>query len=262
MRRCRRQERGHPRRRRRPRRARSPSWSTPPGCPAPPRTGWPSPSRCTACSPATPRAASCSARGVGELAAALPDPLITAAGPVLAWVRDECGESAQLYRRDGAERVCVAAAERAHGLRTTVPVGHPPAADGRLGRAGARARGRIRRRSPACCAPPSSPRAPLAEVRRRGWAQSVGQREAGVASVSAPVLARRRRRCSPRSRSPARSSGSAAPPGSGSPRCSSPARAASPPPSAEPREREGALSPRPRAHLSRRAPAALPFAAR
>jgi DNA-binding IclR family transcriptional regulator len=28
----------------------------------------------------------------------------------------------------------------------------------------------------------------LAEVRRRGWAQSVAQREAGVASVSAPVL--------------------------------------------------------------------------
>jgi DNA-binding IclR family transcriptional regulator len=27
----------------------------------------------------------------------------------------------------------------------------------------------------------------LAEVRRRGWAQSVAQREAGVASVSAPV---------------------------------------------------------------------------
>jgi len=27
----------------------------------------------------------------------------------------------------------------------------------------------------------------LAEVRRRGWAHSVGQREAGVASVSAPV---------------------------------------------------------------------------
>jgi DNA-binding IclR family transcriptional regulator len=28
----------------------------------------------------------------------------------------------------------------------------------------------------------------LAEVRRRGWAQSIAQREAGVASVSAPVL--------------------------------------------------------------------------
>jgi DNA-binding IclR family transcriptional regulator len=30
----------------------------------------------------------------------------------------------------------------------------------------------------------------LAEVRRRGWAQSVAQREPGVASVSAPVLGR------------------------------------------------------------------------
>ncbi len=60
---------------------------------------------------------------LGELAAALPDPLVHAAQPVLAWVRDECGESAQLYRRDGGERVCVAAAERTHGLRTTVPVG-------------------------------------------------------------------------------------------------------------------------------------------
>src|SRR5579872_926561 len=36
---------------------------------------------------------------LGELAAALPDPVVSAAGPVLAWVRDECGESAQLYRR-------------------------------------------------------------------------------------------------------------------------------------------------------------------
>src|SRR5664279_1665291 len=60
---------------------------------------------------------------LGELAAALPDPLIAAAEPVLAWVRDECGESAQLYRRDGNDRVCVAVAERAAGLRTTVPVG-------------------------------------------------------------------------------------------------------------------------------------------
>src|SRR6195952_5829311 len=60
---------------------------------------------------------------IGELAHALPDALVAAAQPVLAWVRDECGGSAQLYRRDGAERVCVAAAERVSGLRTTVPVG-------------------------------------------------------------------------------------------------------------------------------------------
>jgi DNA-binding IclR family transcriptional regulator len=126
---------------------------------------------------------------VGELAAQLPDPLVVAAGPVLAWVRDECGESAQLYRRDGNERLCVAAAERATGLRTTVPVGSRlPLTAG----SGAQV----------ICA--WSDRATLdhvldvsefstrtlAEVRKRGWAQSVGEREAGVASVSAPVLAR------------------------------------------------------------------------
>lgn len=126
---------------------------------------------------------------VGELATAVPDPLVTAAAPVLAWVRDECGESAQLYRRDGNERVCIAAAERAVGLRTTVPVGtrlpltagsgaqvlcawsDPSTLAEILGRAEFTAR-------------------QLAEVRRRGWAQSVAQREAGVASVSAPVLGR------------------------------------------------------------------------
>jgi DNA-binding IclR family transcriptional regulator len=124
---------------------------------------------------------------VGELAAALPDPLLAAAAPVLAWVRDESGESSQLYRRDGNERVCVAAAERATGLRTTVPVGtRLPLSAGSAAQvicawsdpssltdvlAGSEFTARL-----------------LAEVRRRGWAQSIAQREAGVASVSAPVL--------------------------------------------------------------------------
>jgi DNA-binding IclR family transcriptional regulator len=124
---------------------------------------------------------------LGELAVALPDPLVTAAGPILAWVRDECGESSQLYRRDGNERVCVAAAERATGLRTTVPVGSRlPLTAG----SGAQV---------LCAwADPSSldhvlddaefGARSLADVRRTGWAQSIGQREAGVASVSAPVL--------------------------------------------------------------------------
>ncbi|MEO8889400.1 MAG: IclR family transcriptional regulator [Jatrophihabitantaceae bacterium] len=124
---------------------------------------------------------------LGELAAALPDPLVIASGPVLAWVRDECGESAQLYRRDGNERVCIAAAERATGLRTTVPVGSRlPLSAG----SGAQV----------LCAwsdPGSLDHVlddaeftvrTLADIRRRGWAQSIAQREAGVASVSAPVL--------------------------------------------------------------------------
>jgi DNA-binding IclR family transcriptional regulator len=125
---------------------------------------------------------------VGELSAALPDPLVAAAAPVLVWVRDESGESAQLYRRDGAERVCVAAAERASGLRTTVPIGS------RLPlTAGSGAQVLCAWSDPASLAEvlagaEFTARA-LAEVRRRGWAQSVAQREAGVASVSAPVLA-------------------------------------------------------------------------
>jgi hypothetical protein len=41
----------------------------------------------------------------------------------------------------------------------------------------------------------------LAAVRRRGWAHSVGEREAGVASVSAPVRSPRER-SSPRSACP------------------------------------------------------------
>src|SRR3954465_5422667 len=124
---------------------------------------------------------------VGELAASLPDPVVTAAGPVLAWVRDECAESAQLYRRDGAERVCAAVAERAHGLRTTVPVGSRlPLTAGsgaqvicawsdRDSLADVLAGAAFTERTPA-------------GVRRRGGAQAVGQRGAGVASGSAPVF--------------------------------------------------------------------------
>jgi DNA-binding IclR family transcriptional regulator len=125
---------------------------------------------------------------LGELAAGSPDRLLLLAGPVLAWVRDEIGESAQLYRRDGGERVCVAAAERATGLRTTVPVGaHLPLTAG----SGAQVLCAWRPESEllALLADARFGLRTLAEVRRRGWAQSVGQREAGVASVSAPVRA-------------------------------------------------------------------------
>src|SRR6476646_5404641 len=59
-----------------------------------------------------------------ELAtAAGEDRLLEAANPVLARLRDITGESAQLYRRQGDSRVCVAGAERLTGLRDTVPVG-------------------------------------------------------------------------------------------------------------------------------------------
>jgi DNA-binding IclR family transcriptional regulator len=83
-------------------------------------------------------------------------------------------------------RVCIAAAEPSSGLRDTVPVGaRLPMTAG----SGAKVL--------AAWADPSVQRAVLTEatfsdrvlvdVRRRGWAQSVAERESGVASVSAPV---------------------------------------------------------------------------
>jgi len=129
---------------------------------------------------------------LAELAAQASDPLLDRAADVLAWVRDTSGESAQLYRRDGRDRICVAAAEKATGLRTTVPLGaRLPLTAG----SGAQV---------LCAWEPAESVAALlqhaefterslAEVRRRGWARSVGQREAGVASVSAPVFGPGRR---------------------------------------------------------------------
>jgi len=129
---------------------------------------------------------------LAELATTMGDPLLDRAPEVLAWIRDSSGESAQLYRRDGRERVCVAAAERSSGLRTGVPVGS------RLPlTAGSGAQVLLAWEPPDTIAALLQGAAiserTLAEVRRRGWAQSVGQREAGVASVSAPVFGRGRR---------------------------------------------------------------------
>lgn len=101
--------------------------------------------------------------------------LVEAARPVLARLRDETEESAQLFVRDGDGRVCVASSERPQGLRDTVPVGAVLPLDRGSG-------GKVLL-AWADDAPPE-----LETVRRRGWAQSVAEREAGVASVSAPVL--------------------------------------------------------------------------
>src|SRR5699024_7571893 len=50
------------------------------------------------------------------------DRLLAAAGSVLVALRDHTGESAQLYRRQGDQRICVAAAEKQMGLRDSIPV--------------------------------------------------------------------------------------------------------------------------------------------
>jgi len=117
-----------------------------------------------------------------ELAAGAADPLLARAPGVLAGLRDVTGESAQLYRREAGGRRCVAAAERAEGLRDTVPVGALLPLT-----AGSAAQVLLAWSDDPVPADAAFSTRRLADVRRRGWASSVGEREAGVASVSAPV---------------------------------------------------------------------------
>jgi DNA-binding IclR family transcriptional regulator len=94
-------------------------------------------------------------------------PLAEAARPALAALRNATEESVQLYVRQGDRRVCVAALESPHGLRTIVAMGAALPLD----------------------------RGSAGQVLREGvepgahdlWVASVAEREAGVASVSAPV---------------------------------------------------------------------------
>lgn len=91
-------------------------------------------------------------------------PIADAAGPALATLRDTTGESVQLYVRDGDRRICIASLESPHGLRTIVAAGAALPLDQGSG-------GRV------LCG----------EVGAGGYVVSIGEREAGVASVSAPV---------------------------------------------------------------------------
>lgn len=124
---------------------------------------------------------------VGELAnAAGEDKLLASANPILIALRDATKESAQLYRRQGDHRICVAAAERMTGLRDSVPVGSTLTMA-----AGSAAQVLLAWEEPdrmhRGLQGARFSATDLSGVRRRGWAQSVGEREPGVASVSAPV---------------------------------------------------------------------------
>ena len=122
-----------------------------------------------------------------ELAASAgEDRLLAVAGPALSTLRDVTGESAQLYRRQGDQRICVSSAERTSGLRDSVPVGTVLSMQ-----AGSAAQILSAWEDPdklhRVLVNAKFNAASLSAVRRRGWAQSVGEREVGVASVSAPV---------------------------------------------------------------------------
>ncbi|MGH2476211.1 MAG: IclR family transcriptional regulator, partial [Candidatus Limnocylindrales bacterium] len=93
-------------------------------------------------------------------------PLVEVARPALTRLRDETGESVQLFVREGDQRRCVISLPSPHALRWIVPDGARLPLD--VGSAG---------------------RVLTGELGQRGWVASVEEREAGVASVSAPVRA-------------------------------------------------------------------------
>ncbi len=101
--------------------------------------------------------------GLGAAASAAL-PLVELALPALETLRRRTGESVQLFVRQGNRRLCLAALDATHELRTIVAVGSLLPLD--RGSAGHVLNGAIG---------------------KHGWAESVGEREAGVASVSAPV---------------------------------------------------------------------------
>jgi DNA-binding IclR family transcriptional regulator len=121
-----------------------------------------------------------------------------AARPALTRLSDATGESAQLYMRMGDRRVCVASSNSANELRTIVDVGAAlPLTAGSAGKiflayeAEAELKRLLRGIKPLTRSTVTDRERlerQLFYARRRGWAQSVGEREDGVASVSAPVM--------------------------------------------------------------------------
>lgn len=91
-------------------------------------------------------------------------PLATTALPILEQLRDATGESVQLFVREGTHRRCVVSLPSPHALRWIVP-------DGALFPLEVGSAGRVL----------------TGQTTGEGWIESVEEREAGVASVSAPV---------------------------------------------------------------------------
>ena len=124
---------------------------------------------------------------IGELASAAgEDRLLASARPILKALCDHTQESTQMYRRQGDQRIVVASCESPLGLRDSTPTGSALSM-----KASSAAQillaweepDRLHRGLQGA----SFTATQLSVVRRRGWAQSIGEREPGLASVSAPV---------------------------------------------------------------------------
>ena len=124
--------------------------------------------------------------------------LHAAAGPVLAQLREQTGESAQVGMADGDEVVYVDRLESSHSLRLFTETGRRVpmhcTSSGKVLLAFTDERRReaflarpIAQLTPYTITDPDRLRADLLAVRERGWADAFNEREIGVASLAAPV---------------------------------------------------------------------------
>lgn len=110
------------------------------------------------------------------------DHLLEAAGPVMDELLEATGESVQLYELSGNTRTCIATREPESGLHNVVPVGRQlPLNSGSAARV------------IAAFADVSVPDAlytaeDVATAKKQGYSESIEEREAGLASISAPVV--------------------------------------------------------------------------
>lgn len=122
------------------------------------------------------------------------------AGPVLARLAEQTGETVALYVRAGARRICVAQIPSAHPVRFTARLGlDNPIHTGAMGKillafSEPAERDQILDHmdlvpfTPATITDRAALERELEKVRRHGYAESRGERSAGVAAVGAPVF--------------------------------------------------------------------------
>lgn len=110
------------------------------------------------------------------------DHLIEAATPIMEQLLETTGESIQLYQHTGDTRTCIASKEPSHGLHNVVPAGRQlPLNSGSAAHI-------IAAFEDIEIPDALYSQADVDKARELGYSESIEEREAGLASVSAPVF--------------------------------------------------------------------------
>lgn len=110
------------------------------------------------------------------------DHLIEAATPIMEHLLETTGESIQLYQHTGDTRTCIASKEPSHGLHNVVPAGRQlPLNSGSAAHI-------IAAFEDIEIPDALYSQADVDKARELGYSESIEEREAGLASVSAPVF--------------------------------------------------------------------------